>query len=273
MFNIRSALSTVICLVIALLLQLTLPPTALAGDTDGTGSRNRLFNIRGFGLYSLKVGESNAEGRVSGAASCSFMTLIGPIAITGDFNSEGKAESKSTIGLAASVELLLLNERLGIEIGGLLINDLIEYELKSEFTNTTPPTNVPEVVEAGAEDAYMAALALNFHITPQKTIDLYAGPLFAPAVKIAGSDAIDVGGDVAYGFNIGADYLTDGPFMLSAKLSYVDFGQVEIKEGWGLSEKGSIGGVFDCGGAVYSRFEAEDDLRFMAVMIGGGFRF
>jgi hypothetical protein len=58
----------------------------------------------------------------------------------------------------------------------------------------------------------------------------------------------------------------------TAKVSYIDFGQVVINEGWGLSEKGAVA-IADCGGSVYSKIEAEDDLTFLAVMIGVGFTF
>jgi len=279
MLIIRTILAASLLVLLVHSLPAFAPTACTAAETGEDGARK--YRLRGFFLYSLTMGESNAEGRV--VAEVDFIATIPSIppilfGASADLDFEGAGKSQSGMGGAASIEYLLIDERIGIEAGGLYVKDMVEYEFISRFEDPVPnpPIPIPDVVETGTLDGYMVALAVNFHTKPTANLDLYAGPVFAPKIDITGSDAMEVGRNVAYGVNIGADWFKGDSMMLSAKLSYIDFGQVEINERYYLGDDGEVnvaGMDVNVGGYFYSNFEAGDDLRFLAVMVGAGLAF
>ncbi|MBN1165474.1 MAG: hypothetical protein JXB45_12925 [Candidatus Krumholzibacteriota bacterium] len=254
-----------------------LTPIARAGEAGEGRDRKHRVNVRGFFLFGLQTGESDAHGSASGAFSCQVCIPVFPgtcYGFSGDFSGEGSGETQNAAGFMFGAEYLIMNGHLGLEADFVFVLDAVKYQLQGDFTNISgvSPSLVPPIREDGALDIQMIGLCLNYHLKPENRLDFYAGPFFAPAVNMSGIEEVDIGESVAFGLNVGADYRLKRSLIITANLRFIDFGQVEIDENYYMSLAQDLG-IGKCGGTVAQQFEASDDLRYLGLLLGIGYRF
>ena len=138
-----------------------------------------------------------------------------------------EAGSESGFGLSLGLERRF-NPRVGVELGVL-----------SAQPDVTLDANLAGGIQFDASDSVNVTAitaALNFHLTPDKKVDVYLGPLLAYATYSDLEYDIQAGGqtfssrlttddDVAFGAQLGADVaLGDGPWSLNLTARYLDIG-------------------------------------------------
>ena len=147
-----------------------------------------------------------------------------------DVDSDGdRVEAGADGGFGVSLGLeRLFNPRFGIELGVL-----------SAQPDVTLDANLAGGIQFDASDSVSftaITAALNFHLTPEKKVDVYIGPLLAYAtygdleytIQAAGqtlSERFTTDDDVAFGAQLGADVaFGDGPWSLNLVARYLDAG-------------------------------------------------
>ncbi len=223
-------------LIFILLGSLAFSSIARAEEWEGQDKKHR-GNIRGFLLYAIPIGESDAYGRAWGSGACQICApYAGCMSFSADFSGEGTAETQNALGFMIGFEYLLLNGRLGLEADLAYIMNVVKYELKGDFDNISgiDPGLVPGLGDDGNLNMTIFGLCVNYHFTPRNKLDFYGGPLFAPAVKMTGTDEVEIGKSIAFGLNLGADYRVKRSLIISVNARFIDMGQVKIKEDWYL---------------------------------------
>ena len=161
-----------------------------------------------------------------------------------DVDSDGdrvRAGADGTIGLGLALERRF-SPRLGFEVGAL--HAAPDVTLDADLAGGAR-FNVSDSVGFTAVTA-----GLNIHFTPDKAVDVYAGPLLAFVsfgdvgfrVQVAGqtlAEDFSTGDEFAFGAQIGADIgLGDGPWSLNLAARYLDVGLEVTDDGGETTDLG-----------------------------------
>lgn len=134
-----------------------------------------------------------------------------------------RVTSSGALGLGASAEYRF-NRRLGLEGGVFTASP--DLELRAEVA-------AQEVVASDTLQTTAAFAGLNLHLTPERSVDVYAGPLLAyvsygdpeftvTALGVAATAAFTSDNDVGWGAQLGADVPLGERWLFNASLRYLD---------------------------------------------------
>ncbi len=133
-----------------------------------------------------------------------------------DFYSSIKVNT--TGGVLAAFEYVFAR-RIGIEVSFIYWAEIVEIEFVATGFDIK-----------GAPNFTFPTVGANYHFTPGKNLDLYAGGLIALGVIATGwpADNIEISKDIALGLSFSADYYFDKSWSLGTSLKYIDFGEIEF---------------------------------------------
>lgn len=130
----------------------------------------------------------------------------------------GRIKVNTTGGVLAAFEYVFAR-KVGIELSFIYWAEVVEIEFEATDFDVK-----------GTPNFTFPTIGGNYHFTPGKNLDLYAGGLIALGVIATGwpADNIEIGKDVALGLNLAADYYFGKSWSMGASLKYIDFGEVDF---------------------------------------------
>ena len=197
------------------------------------------------GILAVPLGENEVEAW-NDCSDIPFLSFL-------DFYSALKVNTAG--GVVASFEYVF-NRRIGVEVSFMYLAEVIEME----FTATDVDLSI-----TGAPNFTFPTLGANYHFTPGKVTDVYAGGFVALGVIATGFPAenIEIAKDVALGIVAGMDYYFSKSWSLGASVKYTDFGQVDFS----VFPPGFQGLICNNG------LVGLGHLNFVSVSLGVGYRF
>ena len=155
------------------------------------------------GIYAFPLGEND----VAAWNTCDDIPLLSIL----DFYSAIKANAAG--GVVGSFEYVF-KRRVGLEISFMYLAEVVTME----FTAGAADLNI-----AGAPNFTFPTLGANYHFTPGRMLDAYAGGFIALGIIATGFPAenVEIAKDVALGINTGVDYYFNKSWSLGASLTAV----------------------------------------------------
>jgi opacity protein-like surface antigen len=220
-----------------------LPADTRAGDDWMSASHWGTLRLQG--VLGVPLGENEVEAW----NQCNDLPFLSFL----DFYSALKVNTAG--GVVASFEYVF-KRRIGAELSFMYLADVIEIE----FTATDVDLSIK-----GAPNFTFPLLGANYHLTPGKPVDAYAGGFVALGVIAMGfpADEIEISKNFALGVNAGMDYHLGKAWSLGANLKYMDFGEVDFS----VYPPGFEG--FVCNNGLVGL----GHLNFVSISLGVGYRF
>jgi opacity protein-like surface antigen len=240
----RATVTRATATVLVLLTGAVMHPSDTRANDDETSARH-WGTLRLHGVLGIPVGQNEVEAwnQCDDIAFLSFLDFYSALEV----NTAG--------GVVAGFEYVF-KRRIGVELSFMYLANVVEME----FTATAADLSI-----TGAPNFTFPLLGANYHFTPGRTADVYAGGLVALGVIAMGfpADEIEIAKDFALGINAGMDYYLDKSWSLGANLKYMDFGEVDFS----VYPPGFDGFICNNGAVGLGQ------LRFVTIALGVGYRF
>jgi len=197
------------------------------------------------GILAVPLGDTRAEAW----NDCDDIPLLTVL----DFYSAIKVNTAG--GVVASFEYVFAR-RVGLELSFMYLAEVVEME----FTATNADLSI-----TGTPNFTFPTVGANYHFTPGRALDVYAGGFVALGIIAMGFPAenIEIAKDVALGINVNGDYYLGKSWSLGAGVKYMDFGQVDFS----VFPPGVSGLICNNGVVGFGH------LNLMSISLGVGYRF